>query len=60
MICVGCANAADEGYKGVVAHYYGGCPAITKVGGEYIVDRTICDCQHRDDIPEKELMGSEV
>ena len=72
MICTNCRTAADAGREGIAAHFNAGCPAIevttnseeaNDVDGEgfmYIVDTARCDCQHRDDLPKRELKASEV
>lgn len=72
MICKPCREAADACKEGIAAHFNAGCPAIqvttnseeaNDVDGEgymYIVDNTRCDCQHRDDLPKRELKASEV
>lgn len=72
MICKPCGNAADRGEEGLRLHFEAGCPAIDMTlnpkeanvvnidGRLYIVDTSRCDCQHRDDLPKRELKASEV
>lgn len=64
MICIGCRTAADDGDEGIEAHFNAGCPAITgsetSEGMIYGNDTARCDCQHRDDLPKRELRDSEV
>lgn len=61
MICKPCADASDAGEEGILSHFARGCKGIwLNSVEEPCIDATQCDCQHRDDLPKRELKASEV